>query len=155
MKKFLSLRVIKAVTALAGLLLLTACAQPDFYDTEGNGYQLSDFEGRYQVINYWATWCAPCIKEIPELIELDENHDNIVVFGVNFDGPEPEEMARQIERMKITFPVYQHDPWQRLGIDKPEVLPTTVIVAPSGQVIDTLIGPQTEASLLAAMGLPE
>lgn len=134
------------------LLVLVGCSRPDFTDTDGVGYREADLEGQWQVINYWATWCAPCIKEIPELIALDENHNDITVFGVNFDAPDPPEMAEQIARMKITFPVLKDDPYLRLGIDRPEVLPTTIIVSPGGEVVAVLIGPQTEASLLAAMG---
>ncbi len=120
----------------------------DFYDTNGNGYDYDDFHGQWLVVNYWATWCAPCIKEIPELIHLGEQHDDITVLGVNFDAPEPEEMAKQIEKMKITFPVYAEDPTMALGIDMPQVLPTTVLINPEGEVTDVLIGPQTEDSLL-------
>lgn len=135
-------------------VLLTGCSQPpDFHDTRGNGYRFDDYQGQWLVINYWATWCAPCIKEIPELIALGENHDNITVLGVNYDQPEPEEMARQIQKMKITFPVIAGDPYQRFGIDKPEVLPTTLIVSPDGTLKDVLIGPQTESTLLSAMGI--
>jgi thiol-disulfide isomerase/thioredoxin len=141
---------------VVSLVVLCACSQPvDFVDTDGNGYQYSDLQGKWQVINYWATWCAPCIKEIPELISLDENNDNVVVFGVNFDAPEGEEITRQIEKMGITFPVYREDPHVRLGIQMPEVLPTTVLIDPEGQIAEVLVGPQTEASLLSAMGITE
>jgi thiol-disulfide isomerase/thioredoxin len=143
------------ILLLVMLLAIGGCSKPDFFDTNGNGYRVSDFEGSWQVINYWATWCAPCIKEIPELVELGEKHDDIAVFGVNYDAPEAEEMAAQIERMKITFPVYQIDPRERLGIERPVVLPTTVLVNPEGTVVEILIGPQTEASLLAVMGKSE
>ncbi len=133
---------------------LSACSeQADFYDTDGRAYRYADFDGKWLIINYWATWCAPCIKEIPELIALNEEHDNVLVFGVNYDAPEPEEMAEQIAEMKITFPVYQNDPYQRFDIDRPAVLPTTLIVDPSGELSDVLMGPQTEKSLLKAMGL--
>ena len=142
---------------LAGLTLLTlimvaGCSQPDIRDTQGKGWRFDDLKGNWLVINYWATWCAPCIKEIPELIELDRNHADISVFGVNFDQPPPPEMARQIEKMKITFPVFDGDPYQRYGIEKPQVLPTTLIIAPDGVLKDVLVGPQTEASLLKSMG---
>ena len=141
---------------VVSLVVLCACSQPlDFVDTDGNGYRYSDIQGKWQVINYWATWCAPCIREIPELIRLDENNDNVVVFGVNFDAPEGEEITRQIEKMGITFPVYQEDPAARLGIEMPEVLPTTVLIDPEGKIAGVLIGPQTESSLLFAMGIKE
>lgn len=141
---------------VVSLVVLCACSQPlDFVDTDGNGYRYSDIQGKWQVINYWATWCAPCIREIPELIRLNENNDNVVVFGVNFDAPEGEEITRQIEKMGITFPVYQKDPGVRLGIEMPEVLPTTVLIDPEGKIAGVLVGPQTEASLLTAMGIKE
>jgi thiol-disulfide isomerase/thioredoxin len=136
---------------LLTLLLLAGCAQPDFVDTRGNGYRYADYQGKTMVINYWATWCAPCIKEIPELIALDESHEDIVVFGVNFDAPPPEEAAAQIERMKITFPVYAEDPYPVLGFDQPQVLPTTIIIGPDGEIRSTLVGPQTEETLLEAI----
>lgn len=136
---------------LLTLLLLAGCAQPDFVDTRGNGYRYADYQGKTMVINYWATWCAPCIKEIPELIALDESHEDIVVFGVNFDAPPPEEAAAQIERMKITFPVYAEDPYPELGFDQPQVLPTTIIIGPDGEIRSTLVGPQTEETLLEAI----
>ena len=138
------------------LVVLFACNQPvDFVDTDGNSHWYSDMEGKWQVINYWATWCAPCVKEIPELIRLDENNDNVVVFGVNFDAPEGEDIARQIEKMGITFPVYLKDPYVRLGIQMPEVLPTTVLMDPEGKLAGVLVGPQTEATLLSVMGVKD
>jgi thiol-disulfide isomerase/thioredoxin len=141
---------------VVSLVVLCACSQPsDFVDTDGNGYRYSDIQGKWQVINYWATWCAPCIREIPELIRLNDSNDNVVVFGVNFDAPEGEEIAREIEKMGITFPVYQEDPGDRLGIEMPEVLPTTVLIDPEGKIAGVLVGPQTEASLLSAMGIKE
>ena len=138
------------------LVVLFACSPPvDFVDTGGNSYRYSDMQGKWQVINYWATWCAPCIREIPELIRLDENNDNVVVFGVNFDSPEGDEIARQIEKMGITFPIYLEDPHVRLGIQMPEVLPTTVLMDPEGKIAGVLVGPQTEATLLFAMGVKD
>jgi thiol-disulfide isomerase/thioredoxin len=136
-------------------ITLSSCSQPvaDFHDTDGIGYRYEDFTGKWMVINYWATWCAPCIKEIPELIALDERHDNVVVFGVNYDAPEGDEIAKQIDRMKISFPVYANDPSMELGADIPVVLPTTLLIDPEGVLSDVLVGPQTEATLLAAMGL--
>jgi len=104
------------------------------------------------VVDFWATWCAPCIKEIPELNRLAEEHaDELVVLGVNFDLPEGEERLRQAKKMKIEFPVYADDPAQDLGIERPMVLPTTFVFAPGLELRQTLVGPQTEESLLAAI----
>ena len=74
------------------------------------------------------------------------------MLGVNFDAPPPAEAREQIARMKITFPVYREDPGEMLGFRRPQVLPTTFVVGPDGEVQARLVGPQTEASLLAAIG---
>ena len=122
-------------------------------DLNQNKVNLTSFEGKKIVINYWATWCAPCLREIPELIRLDENNENVLVFGVNFDKPKESEVLKEIEKMGITFPVYQVDPYLNLGIPRPKVLPTTILVNPAGDVSDVLVGPQTEASLLSLMNI--
>lgn len=129
--------------------MLVACSEPDFRDTSGEPYRYEDLQGSWLVINYWAEWCAPCVKEIPELAALGDNHEDIRVFGVNYDQPDAATMADQIEKLKVTFPVYSIDPYTRFGIEKPEVLPTTLIITPEGDLRDVLVGPQTEASLLA------
>lgn len=141
---------------LVSTCLLLACGQPaDFYDANGVGHRYSDFEGKWRMVNYWATWCGPCIKEIPELNQLAETHaDELVVLGVNFDEPPGDEALKQINRMKIEFPVYANDPASQLGVEKPEVLPTTFVFRPDGSLHATLVGPQTEESLLQAMQGP-
>ena len=92
----------------------------------------------------------------PELAALSDNHADIEVFGVNFDQPDPETMARQIEKLKVTFPVIDHDPYQYFGIEKPEVLPTTLIITPAGELRDAggpadRIKPAGNHSQLAAL----
>lgn len=144
----------KLLPILTLIALLAACQQPEFFSVEGKGYRFDDLKGKHLIVNYWATWCGPCIKEIPELNELALKHEDILaVWGVNFDEPQGDEMARQVLKMKIDFPVFQTNPSQHLGVKTPEVLPTTLIFDPQGQLIAELVGPQTEASVLAAMQL--
>ncbi|MFP6806588.1 MAG: TlpA disulfide reductase family protein [Pseudomonadales bacterium] len=142
----------KKLFAVLLVIALTSCQQPDFYDTEGRGYLHEDLKGKWLILNYWATWCGPCIKEIPELNKLAEEHaDTLQVFGVNFDQPDGEQIQEQVARMKIEFPVYLIDPAAALGITRPEVLPTTFVFDPQGKLHSTLVGPQTEESLLELM----
>ncbi len=153
LESMMKLPVLGSLLILVLLISGLSCSQPDFYDTQGKGYRYADFSGKWLVINYWATWCAPCITEIPELIALNAKHDALLVLGVNYDQPDAEGMARDLARLNISFPVYAEDPHQRLGIDRPAVLPTTFIFDPDGNLHRTLVGPQTEASLLDAMGM--
>lgn len=139
---------------LVVLALLSSCSQPDFYDIHGNGISLGDLREKPLIVNYWATWCAPCIKEIPELNELAHSRAaELNLLGVNFDQPNPEEQLKQAKKMKIEFPVFAVDPAAQLGVSVPEVLPTTYIFAPGGELIATLVGPQTKATILEAANL--
>lgn len=106
-------------------------------------------KGSWVVVNYWAEWCKPCIKEVPELNAL-HTRDDVTVLGVNFDGEEGDALAAQIEKLAIAFPTLPEDPATPLGIDRPAVLPTSLVISPEGDLIATLVGPQTLETLLAA-----
>ena len=136
-------------TACLTLLLLTlAACQPSA--PQSNADLLRDLRGQWVVINYWAEWCKPCIKEIPELNALDSDYDAITVLGVNYDGATGEDLQTQLETLQVGFRTLAEDPAALLGLNRPTVLPTTLIINPEGELLDTLIGPQTLESLLAA-----
>ena len=140
----------RCVVGFGLVIFLSACAKVDFVDADGNGYSLSSLQGKYVFVNYWATWCAPCIKEIPELNKLNKEHaDDLIILGVDFDQVEGEELKKEIAKMNITFPVFAREPSKLLGVKIPQVLPTTYVFDREGKLKATLVGPQTEASLLA------
>ena len=104
--------------------------------------------GEWRVVNYWAIWCGPCREEIPELNALNQ-HPAITVFAVNYDGQQGEVLIEQADKMGIAFELLEQDPAPDLGIERPRVLPTTLLVNPKGAVTDTLVGPQTQKAILA------
>ena len=108
----------RSILIFAFILLISSCQKSefDFYDLEGKGYKYSDLEGRFQIVNYWAIWCAPCKHEIPELQALHDDYENVSVFGVNFDQPELDVMSEQAKLMNIGFPTYRRDPSSEFGI---------------------------------------
>ncbi len=118
----------------------------------GAGDPLQAYRGQWLFINYWAEWCAPCIKEIPELNELDHASDDVTVVGVNFDGAEGESLQAQIDKLGVGFETLRQDPAASLGLPRPAVLPTTIILDPEGGIHATLVGPQTLATLNGAIG---
>ncbi|MFT7651132.1 MAG: thiol-disulfide isomerase/thioredoxin [Limisphaerales bacterium] len=135
------------------LLLVTAssCGGEQVHFADGSQTQLSHWDGRWLVINYWAEWCGPCRAEIPELNELHDSRvqHGVVVLGVNWDGVSGEKLTGVIERMEIEFPILRDDPYQKYGYERAQQLPVTVILNPQREVVRTLMGPQTEASILA------
>ncbi|MBA6412790.1 TlpA family protein disulfide reductase [Parahaliea sp. F7430] len=129
------------------LAALTACQPQPTSAT----FSAESLRGQWVFINYWAQWCKPCIEEIPELNRLNSEHDHITVLGVNYDGASAEQLAEQEAALGITFQTLSEDPAAQLGTTRPVVLPTTLVLNPQGELLHTLVGPQTEASLLAAI----
>lgn len=166
------------VAALAGTLALAACgevsdgsgaateaaapveappvaAAPALEFLSGERRAVEDFRGSWLFVNYWAEWCAPCLEEIPELNELHEESAEVFVVGVNFDQLDAETMRPQVEQLGIRFPVTVADPGDVLGVSLPEVLPSTYVFAPSGEMVRVLRGPQTLEALHGAMRLAD
>lgn len=133
-------RSLRACVYTAVLLGLTACGDSDALRGAGT----------WRVINYWALWCTPCREEIPELNKL-AHEAGVTVLGVNFDNKQGDALSADISALNIEFPQLTEDPAGRLGTERPQVLPTTLIVDPAGQLVLTLTGPQTETDLLAAL----
>jgi len=122
--------------------------------------RLEDLRGQWVVINYWARWCKPCIEEIPELNAFDHKRDDVTVLGVNYDGATGAELEQQEQALGVGFPTLTEDPAAQLGVPRPVVLPTTLVLDHRGRVAATLLGPQTLATLEQATtgaqdGLPE
>lgn len=124
----------------AVLALLAACEPAD---------RISAERGNWLFINYWAQWCKPCIHEVPELNALNAL-EGFAVLGVNYDGTTGEELALQEENLSIAFPTLASDPAARFAQDRPQVLPTTLVIDPRGELARVLVGPQTLESLRAA-----
>lgn len=133
--------------------VLAGCSrEPDFHLLDGSEHHLSDYHGRWLVVNYWAEWCEPCRRELPELARFGAEHAaNVTVLGVNFDAPSNAELVAQVARLPVPIPVLASVPAPRLPFARPSGLPATWLIDPDGKVHGPLLGPQTEASLLAAL----
>jgi thiol-disulfide isomerase/thioredoxin len=131
------------------VLALLACSDEQ---TTAPAPRLDELRGQWVVINYWAAWCKPCIQEIPQLNTLDAQYSQVTVLGVNYDGASGAELEQQRQKLGVTFASLDTDPATQLGIPRPVVLPTTLILNPAGQLVATLLGPQTLESLMQATG---
>ena len=131
------------------LALATGCGQP-LPPAADTARTIEALRGKWVVINYWARWCKPCLKEIPELNELNSRYDSMTVLGVNYDGVTGDELAEQTQQFGVEFVSLGEDPAALLQTPRPVVLPTTIILNPAGAVVQTLVGPQTLESLTQA-----
>ena len=133
---------------LIAWLLLLVCgsvfAGPDFSvtDTAGKQHRLSDYRGKWVLVNYWATWCPPCLEEIPDLVALyDERHDkDLMVLGVATEYKSGKEVAEYVDDMLMSYPIVLGNESVMAQIGSAEVLPTTYIFDPHGELAATRHG---------------
>jgi peroxiredoxin len=123
------------------------------HDAKGHEITISQLKGKWIIVNYWAAWCASCLKEIPELNHFYQrnHHKNIVLFGVNYDRLSLSDLQQTIDKTHIAFPVVLEDPAQIWLLNGIEALPVTFIIDPQGKVVKRIVGASTEQSLLATL----
>lgn len=134
------------------LICLSACQKtPDITDSNNHPIYLSEYKDKWMVINYWATWCKPCLVELPELNEFHAKYsDKVAVLGVSFDGLINTDIKRFADKLHLTFPMLSSFPNKKFGIEEIPSLPTTFIIDPQGKLSKILYGPQTQENLLKA-----
>ncbi len=127
---------------VAVCLLLLSQASATAYeltlkDTHGQVHHLSDYRGKYVLINFWATWCPPCLKEMPDLIALHEAHKNrdLVVIGVALQYASPKEVTDFAAKHGITYPVVLGDDNLVDQVGEVEGLPTSYLFDPAGRPV--------------------
>lgn len=143
------------VILVVSALFLNGCQDAsDFQTDDKGGLTWQALKGQYVVVNYFAEWCAPCLRELPELNEFHHLYgDNVTLLGVSFDGLNNEELAALKQEYDIQFPLIQNEPAPNLPFATPNALPATYIVTPEGEVKGPLLGEQTIKSLATATGI--
>jgi thiol-disulfide isomerase/thioredoxin len=136
---------------LALLVATPALAEPvDFTlpDLDGKPVSLSDYRGKWVIVNYWATWCPPCLEEIPELVSLHEdNSDTLVVLGVDYEEVNTGYLKEFVESHMMSYPVVRTDPVPVTALGPVMGLPTTYIISPTGERLARQEGPVTQADI--------
>ena len=126
---------------LLGLLLALAvpwAQAADFKvtDTEGKSHTLSGYKGKWVLVNYWATWCPPCLEEIPDLIALHENKkNNLVVLGIALDYRSAKQVTEFADGLLVSYPIVLGNPKITNQIGPVQGLPTTYLFNPEGKLV--------------------
>ena len=142
------------IVLLAAAFLAACQPSADFTTSENEALQWQQFQGRYVVVNYFAEWCAPCLKELPELNRFYLQHqDQVSLFGVSYDNLDNAALAELIAKYQIAFPLIRMQPAPQLPFAKPEALPATYIITPQGEIKGPLMGEQSVESLRQATQL--
>ena len=122
-------------------------------DTLDHGrFDLATERGRWVVVNFWATWCKPCLKEIPDLSAFDAARDDVRVIGLAYEEIEVQAMRDFLKAYPAGYPIALLDVYNPpADFDTPRGLPMTYLIAPDGRVAKKFLGPITSQELAAAI----
>lgn len=115
-------------------------------------FDLQSKRGGWVVVNFWATWCKPCLKEIPDFTAFDVARDDVSVIGLAYEEIEPDAMREFLKVHPAGYPIALLDVYDPpADFATPRGLPMTYLIAPDGTVAERFLGPVTSQELAAAI----
>lgn len=149
------MKLLKQAFAVATLFIASvtvAAAQTvsnfSFKDINGKVHQFADYKGKWVIVNYWATYCAPCVAELPALNSVAKRFkDKVVVLGMEAGETPVKDLKQFTARRKISYPVAPTQDNTMFALGLVYGVPTTFIVNPQGQIVDTHMGAVTARQL--------
>jgi peroxiredoxin len=144
-------RLWQTLLATALLLITSQVSAVDYElpDVNGQMQSLDQYQGKWVIVNYWATWCSTCMKELPDLVSIHEGNKDkdIVVVGINFESIGNDQLKAFVAEQSIPYPVLRSEPLPVTALGKVPALPTTYIIDPDGKVVAGEVGLVTRQSL--------
>jgi thiol-disulfide isomerase/thioredoxin len=121
----------------------------------GVNWQAKALRGRFVVINFWATWCKPCVKEMPDFQSLSQRKD-VAVLGLAYEDSTEAELKAFLAKLKITYPVAKVDVYEALPapLEVPKGLPTTLVFDRQGMFLKKFLGPVTRLDIEKIIAMP-
>jgi thiol-disulfide isomerase/thioredoxin len=111
-------------------------------DTKGRPIRLNDYKGKVVLVNFWATWCAPCLAEMPDLEKLQREYQKkgLQIVGVSYPTEKAPEVTKAIKRLRISYPILLGDEKALSLFKVSDILPVTVIIDRAGKVRGRILG---------------
>jgi len=134
---------------LVAMLWISAASAEGFslVDAKGKTHRLQDYKGKWVLVNFWATWCPPCLEEMPDLQKLHETHKDLVVIGIAMDYKDPQYVISFAEDLLVTFPIVLGNQKIAAQIGKISGLPTTYLYSPQGTLAAQNVGALTRQAV--------
>ena len=130
--------------------------QPQLHVTtlDGQTFDLAAQRGHWVIVNFWATWCVPCIKEMPDISQFVATHKEVRAIGLAYQDNPVADITAFLHKRPVVYPIAQVTLDKPLAdFEEPRGLPTTWLIDPQGKVAAHIVGPVTAADLAKAMGI--
>lgn len=139
---FIMTRLFISLIYIIVLLAPAHAVEMELKGIDGSIQQLSDFKGKWIVVNYWATWCPPCIEEMPELQSYHDDYEKrgAMVIGINTELVGKDQLLGFLDDYFITYPIFTSPPIQESALGGIPGLPTTFLISPQGEIVARQVG---------------
>jgi thiol-disulfide isomerase/thioredoxin len=111
-----------------------------FTDTNGQTHTLASHQGKWVLVNLWATWCAPCLAEMPDLEMLSKSRNDLVVLGLAVDGQNARRVTQFAEKLNVTYPIIAGNA-ELAQQFRPKGYPTSILYDNRGRQVIVKEGP--------------
>ena len=137
-----------SLVLIAMLWVTTASAEGfSIVDSKGKTHRLQDYKGKWVLVNFWATWCPPCLEEMPDLQKLHEKRKDVVVIGIAMEYTDPKYVLSFADDLLVTFPIVLGNAQIAAQIGRIRGLPSTYLFSPQGKLATHHVGALTYQSV--------
>lgn len=142
----------KRVLLLLCFVMVSAVAYGQNFsltDTQGKVHHLEDYKGKWLLVNFWATWCPPCLRELPDLVALYDAHKNkdLDVIGVAMEYQDPDYVKQFARSMMISYPIVLGNDRIASQFGAIDGLPTSYLFNPRGKMVAYHVGALTQQAV--------
>ena len=111
-------------------------------DLQGKKHSLQDYQGKWMLLGFWATWCGPCRMELPELESLYKHfrQHNLVILGISTDQDDTSAIRKFVEELKLSFPILHDESGQVAADYQSTALPSLYLISPQGKLVGVVRG---------------
>ena len=147
-------KLCRSLLALALFWAAVASAAENFTltDAQGKSHSLADYGGKWVIVNFWATWCPPCLEEIPDLVAIKESRKDVQVIGIAMEFQDASQVMQFADGMFVNYPIVLGDRKISDSIGQVDGLPTTFIYDPRGKLADRHVGKITRKQIERVIG---